>query len=236
MMHVYWLGDGVAYLLQMAIDSVYRQRGVYGGGCDRFPTLFDVRDWLKAYKAKGREAQWMDSTRRVIETLCFGQIGKVVNTGSNEEFRQLLSSPAVLELDALSNADKTFLIESVLLWLHQFRMAEPARETFKHAIVIEEAHHFLLKRKESKETIVDVILREIRELGEAIIFLDQHPSLISTPSLGNSYCTIAMNLKHGNDTSAIGRAMLLSEEQRDCLGRLPWPHLLPFLRRQDELE
>jgi hypothetical protein len=97
MMHVYWLGDGVAYLLQMAIDSVYRQRGVYGGGCDRFPTLFDVRDWLKAYKAKGREAQWMDSTRRVIETLCFGQIGKVVNTGSNEEFRQLLSSPAVLQ-------------------------------------------------------------------------------------------------------------------------------------------
>jgi hypothetical protein len=57
--------------------------------------------------------------------------------------------------------------------------------------------------------------------GESIIFLDQHPSLISTPSLGNSYCTIAMNLKHGNDTSAIGRAMLLNEELRECLGRLP---------------
>lgn len=221
MMHVYWLGDGVAYLLQTAIDAVYRQADVYKGRPDAFPTLFEVRDWLRAYKTKGRESQWMDSTRRVIETLCFGQVGKVVNTDSNAGFEKLLSGQVVLELDSLSNADKTFLIESLLLWLHQMRMSEPERETFKHAIVIEEAHHVLLKRKESKETVMDVILREIRELGEAIIFLDQHPSLVSTPSLGNSYCTIAMNLKHGNDAASLTRAMLLSDEEKTCLGKLP---------------
>lgn len=64
--------------------------------------------------------------------------------------------------------------------------------------------------------------------------------MISTPSLGNSYCTIAMNLKHGNDTAALARAMGLSEEQRELVGRLPigealvklqgrWPR--PFLVR-----
>ena len=78
----------------------------------------------------------------------------------------------------------------------------------------------LLRRKESKEAVTDVILREIRELGEAIIFCDQHPSLISIPSLGNSYCTVAMNTKHGNDVAALGRAMLLSEDEREYLGKL----------------
>lgn len=162
LMHVYWLGDGVAFLLQRAIDEVYREFGVYAGDCRRYPTLFDVRDWLRAYKTRGRESQWMDSTRRVMETLCFGQIGKVVNAASNEEVRSLLSAPVVLELDALANADKTFLIESMMLWLHHLRLNQGERETFKHALLIEEAHHILLKRKESKETVVDIILREIR--------------------------------------------------------------------------
>jgi DNA-binding PadR family transcriptional regulator len=163
----------------------------------------------------------MDSTRRVIETLCYGQIGRVMGTSSNRQFENMLTSQAILELDALSNSDKTFLIEAILLWLHHKRMREPGRETFKHAVQIEEAHHVLLTRKEAKETVVDIILREIRELGEAIIFLDQHPSLVSIPSLGNSYCTIAMNLKHGNDVAALSRAMLLDVEEEDLLGRLP---------------
>jgi hypothetical protein len=221
LMHVYWLGEGVAYLLQTAMDETYRQRGIYDGSCRDYPTFLDIRDWLRAYKAKGREAQWMDSTRRVIETLCFGQVGKIVNTPSNTLFQQLLGGQVVLELDALANADKTFLIESILLWLHQLRLSEPVRERFKHAVLIEEAHHILLKRKESKESVMDVILREIRELGEAIIFFDQHPSLISIPSLGNSYCTVAMNLKHGNDTAALAKAMQLDDNMRESLGRLP---------------
>ena len=108
-----------------------------------------------------------------------------------------------------------------MLWIHHYRLQELERETFKHAIIIEEAHHILLRRKESKETVMDIILREIRELGEAIILIDQHPSLISIPSLGNTYCTIAMNLKHGRDINTIGEAMLLNDEQKEYLGKLP---------------
>ena len=103
----------------------------------------------------------------------------------------------VFEFDALTNADKIFFIESLILWIHHYRLQEETRETFKHAIIIEEAHHVLFRKKQSKESIMDILLREIRELGESIILIDQHPSLISIPSLGNTNCTIAMNLKHG---------------------------------------
>lgn len=71
-----------------------------------------------------------------------------------------------------------------------------------------------------EEAVTDVILREIRELGEAIILLDQHPSLISKPGVGNTYTTLAMNLKHRGDIAMTADSTLLDSEQRRCLGRL----------------
>jgi hypothetical protein len=220
MCHVYYLGEGVAYLLQKAIDAVYTHAGVYSGNPQAYPTLADVKAWLENYKAKGREGQWMDSTVRVIGTLCYGEIGKVLNVHNPVPLGELLESNAIFELDALTNADKTFFIESLMLWIHHYRLQDEHRETFKHAVIIEEAHHVLLKNKGSKETVMDVILREIRELGESIILIDQHPSLISIPSLGNTYCTIGMNLKHNRDISTLAEAMLIEEKEREYFGKL----------------
>jgi len=220
MCHVYWLGEGVAYLLQKAIDAVYSKAGIYQGDPQAYPTFADVKVYLENYKAKGREAQWMDSTIRVIGTLCYGEIGKVLNVKKPVGIDELLKMNVIFELDALTNSDKTFFIESLMLFIHHYRLQDEDRETFKHAILIEEAHHVLLKKKESKETVMDVILREIRELGESIILIDQHPSLISIPALGNTYCTIAMNLKHSRDISTIGEAMLIEQKEREYLGKL----------------
>lgn len=223
MCHSYFLGEGVAYLLQKAIDTVYTQFGVYEGKNRVHPTLKDVKDYLEGYKAKGRESAWMDSALRAVGVLCFGEVGKVLNQREDLQMEELLRKNAVLELDALTNSDKTFLIESLLLWIHHYRMAQGGREKFKHAILIEEAHHILLRKKQEimgEEAITDVILREIRELGEAIILLDQHPSLISKPALGNTYTTIAMNLKHRADISMISDSLLLDMDRTRYLGKL----------------
>jgi len=58
-------------------------------------------------------------------------------------------------------------------------------------------------------------------LGESVVLVDQHPSLISVPALGNTYTTIAMNLRHRSDVNAVGGAMLLEEEGKHLLGQLP---------------
>lgn len=221
--HAYYLGEGVAYLLQKAIDSVYQEFGVYNGNSGTYPTLDDVKNWLENYRAKGREAAWMDSAQRAVGVLCFGEVGNVLNHRTNFPIKELLNQNVILELDALTNSDKIFFIESLLLWIHHFRMAEGKREQFKHAIIIEEAHHVLLRRKQEamgEEAVTDVILREIRELGEAIILIDQHPSLISKPALGNTYCTIAMNLKHRSDIAMIADCMLLDAKRARYLGKL----------------
>jgi len=101
-------------------------------------------------------------------------------------------------------------------------MIERKRETFKHAILIEEAHHIFSGERRSLvggQSVMEITFREIREFGESLIILDQHPSQISLPALGNTYCTICMNLKHKSDINAIGQCLLLDKE-RDLLGTL----------------
>ena len=222
--HSYYLGEGVMFLLQEALHSVYTEFGVYDGQVREYPTLNDVLSWLDEHPVKGRKALWMDSTMRGVKSLCFGHMGGVVNTGVQPNLAALLERNVILELDALTNADKTFIVESLLLWVHHWRLTQPDRETFKHALIIEEAHHILLKSggaSRGGEAVTDTIIREIRELGEAIVLVDQHPSLISIPALGNTYTTVAMNVKHRSDVTALASAMLLEDEGRDLLGRLP---------------
>ena len=43
----YLLGDGVAFLLQEAMDSVYEKAGVYSGRIEKWPTFRDVLVFLK---------------------------------------------------------------------------------------------------------------------------------------------------------------------------------------------
>ena len=39
--------------------------------------------------------------------------------------------------------------------------------------------------------------------------------------MGNTYTTIALNVKHASDVNALGGAMLLGDEEKDFVGRLP---------------
>jgi len=223
MCHAYFLGEGVAFLLQKAIDRAYSDSGVYSGKAEEYPTFEDVLEILEGMKVKGRRAQWMDSTMRTLGVLCFGEFGKVLNVRKPYPLGSLLEENVILELDSLTNSDKTFFIESLLLWIHHYRLSEKYREVFKHAIFVEEAHHILLRKKQEvsgSEAITDIILREIRELGEAIVLIDQHPSLISMPALGNTYTTICFGLKHRADMSTISESLLLEREQVDFLGQL----------------
>ena len=93
---------------------------------------------------------------------------------------------------------------------------------------------------------MEITFREIREFGESLIILDQHPSQISLPALGNTYCTITMNLKHSKDVNTMSQCMLLSESKdKEILGSLDVGYAMvklqgrypkPFLIRIPEFE
>ena len=220
--HSYCLGNGVLYLLQRAVDSVYQKAGVYDGTVEKWPTFKDVLLEAQGMDTRGRESGWLSSTLRALSSLCFGDMDKLLNTSSNQSLDHILNTSVILELDALTQSDKVFFIQSLLLWTHHKRMTESTREQFKHAILIEEAHHILSDQRRSLvggQSVMEIIFREIREFGESLILLDQHPSKINLSALGNTYCTICMNLKHKTDINAVAQCLLLDTE-RQILGQL----------------
>ncbi len=224
--HAYMLGNGVIYMLQEAIDSAYREAGVYDGSVEKWPTFKDIYQRLKQKQSAGREAGWLSSALRAMASLCFGEMDRLVNQRSadSQNIQKLLARPAILELDALTQSDKVLFVSALLLWIHHFRMTESDREIFKHAIIIEEAHHILSNERRSLlggQSVMEITFREIREFGESLIILDQHPSQISMPALGNTYCTVCFNLKHKTDVNAISQAMFLKDQQKDVVGNLP---------------
>jgi len=246
--HAYMLGNGVLYLLQQSLDQVYQDAGVYDGTVSRWPTFQDLLAKARQINARGREAGWLSSTLRALASLCFGEMGDLVNQPGPTRPEDLMNEVAILELDALTQQDKVFFVSALLLYIHHLRMAEAERETFKHAILIEEAHHILSGERRSLvggQSVMEITFREIREFGESLILLDQHPSQISLPALGNTYCTICLNLKHSKDVSAMAQCMLLEGAEKDILGSLEVGQAVvklqgrvpkPFLIRMPEFE
>ena len=231
--HAYFVGEGVEFLLRKALDWVYRRCGYFDGAPTAVPNFQLVKSFIMKLSAGGRMSLWKASTIRVVEALCFPHgLGPVVNTEEPFNHQNFLSSPVVLELDVLADSDKVFLSEALILWLYEFRKLEGKRETFKHALVIEEGHHILSAKKEQTEgaeTIMETCLRQIREFGEAVIVIDQEPSKLSNSIKANTYTKITFNLGNGKDVLEIANAMGLNDEQRDCIKMLETGHAIVSL-------
>lgn len=211
--HAYFVGEGVEFLLREAIDWAYTKSGYYDGG--EAPNFYLVKHYLHKKRVQGRMGLWKASAMRVLESLCFPHgLGPVVNSAGFDE--KLLDSGVVLELDALSDSDKVFLVEALILWLYEYRKNEGKREEFKHALVIEEGHHVLSREKERAtgvETIMETSLRQIREFGEAVIVIDQEPTKLSNSIKANTYTKIVFNLGNGKDIEEITKSAGLTLEE-----------------------
>jgi len=217
--HAYMGGPGFESLFLKALDHCYSESGIYQGS-NTYPTFQDLKAYFESLRCTAREAQWLQSVMRTVNGLCFGEMNQVVNAPEPMAVISLLDQNTILELDAVSNADKTFLIETILLWLRHYRLSHPPKKKLENVLIIEEAHH-LLRQMPGEESLVETSLREMRSLGIGLVIVDQMPSLISKIGLANTFCTIALNVKTGADVHALSQAMLLSTDEKDILGQLP---------------
>jgi hypothetical protein len=220
--HAYCLGNGVLFLLQQAVDAVYEEAGVYDGTVQEWPAFKDVLTEARSMDTRGREAGWLSSTLRALSSLCFGGMGDLLNSSSNKSIDHVFDGNVILELDGLSQADKTFFVQACLLYLHHKKMAENVREHFDRCVLIEEAHHILSGQRTSltgAESVMDTTYREIREFGVSLVLLDQMPSKLSGFALANSYATICMSMSNRADINAMAQTLLL-DSSKDVLGTL----------------
>jgi DNA helicase HerA-like ATPase len=221
---VQYVGLGVASLLRKAIDYVYKSVGMYKSSpILRQPTLQEVLKYLQDYRPRGREISWMSSTIRSLEALCFGEMGKILNSQNPIDLKAILDMNVVFELDSLSNNNKVFFVESLLTYFHAYRLYQGGDEILKHVFIVEEAHRILKKsdyQASTHESILDIWVTEARQLGEGLVIIGQNPSIFPAIALGNTYTTICLNLKHSSDISTMSRVLLLKEDQKEMLGKL----------------
>ena len=236
--HAYWMLGGGRHVVLKALDAIYSAKS------PELPRIKDMKDWLERYRVSqksSRERNWIATAERPLESLCFRELGDVFDCDEGIMPSEFLKKGriTILELDPLSTNDKTFLIEIMLQWIRDARLISGEREKLMGVIALEEAHHVLNREKAKRlgmETVMDLIFREIRELGLGVIYVDQHPSLVSYPALGNTSTHIYMNLgldtKHSSDIlDASNMLGLKYEEEGDYLRRLPVGHAFILMRR-----
>lgn len=206
---------GVEYLLLKAIGDLQ----LVGPE----PVTFnDVRRYLDTYKPRSREGDWKASAANVLLRLTTGPIGRMFGSPTTTTLARILDKQIVLEVDSLgSQSDRAAFTKALLVWLFYHRLSEGRSTPSKHVLVIEEAHQCFQRRRDGEQSVPDLMLRQMRDLGQSIVLLDQNPSLLSVPALGNTATTICLNLKHANDLEAAGKALTLPRAEWEHIGRLP---------------
>jgi hypothetical protein len=227
--HAFFVAYGPEYFFRKGLNILYGQYGNYKGNKEH-PTFNDLEKLLRKEYVRGRELLWMNSVKRVLACLTSpGVLGKILNVRTHENISSLLNENVIFELDNLANLERIFLIEALLLWIYHYRKSEEKHSAFKHAIILEEAHHILSGKKEAalgEETIIETMIRMIREYGESIIVIDQEPSKLSKSILANTNCKISFNLGHGLDIKSISQSMNLEKEQEGYIDLLPVGHAI----------
>lgn len=218
----YFASFGVHKLLSETINELFRDFGVYEGS-GNYPTFHHIKQRLEDKESNvkgGRGSEWITSAIRIAHSLTFGSFGEVVNYRGNEliDVEELLNQQAIFELDSLNAAEKKFFAELILTYIYKL-MKKNYTNTggkFKYAILVDEAHNIFLKDRPNflKETITEMIYREIREYGISLICLDQHISKLSEVVAGNSACNIAFQQMLPQDIETIANLMQLRDNRQ----------------------
>lgn len=235
--HAFFVAHGVEFFFRKGIDQLYTKYKIYQNHqTEYYPTFEDLEKSLRKEFVRGREMLWMSSAKRVLASLTFsGLLGEILNIRQHPKISYLLEENVVFEMDNLATIEKIFLVESLLLWIYHFRKNQGKRNQFKHAIIIEEAHHILSGKKEyelGEEPITETVIRMIREFGESIIAIDQEPSKISNSILANTNTKICFNLGNGKDIDTITKALNLSKDERRCIDKLQVGHAIIKMKQR----
>lgn len=209
------LGDGSRSLMHKALAACY-DSGDHG------PSVAKVLAELEKLPVRERGHGWKISARRALESLELADLTGGDARTQEEMARSLLRRNTVLELDGLGQGAKKFLIPLLCLWVYYAKLGSPEREKLRLVIVLEEAHHVLHRgERRAKETVMEMLLRQLRELGVAVVIVDQHPHLMSSAALGNVFASICMNLKDPADANKAAGFSLVEDKDKRFFGMLP---------------
>ncbi len=234
------------YLLESALVRVYEDRGwdlvtgthPHGHEPLSYPTLSDLlRTIDTVVDEAGYHHEITSNLRAALRTrignLCVGAKGAMLDTRVELPFEELLSSPAVVELERMgSDQEKALIMGLIVTRLYELRrVAGPAEGGgLRHLLVVEEAHRLLRRVSERSseegnmahqavESFVN-LLAEVRAYGQGVLVVEQLPSKLAPDVAKHAALKLVHRLTPREDRDLVGDSMVLSDPQKQALAVL----------------
>lgn len=231
-------------LVEEALIRIYQDKGweltdkVQADERRLFPTLRDLYTMIvRVVEERGYKGETRDNIRAAaagrIGSLLAGSKGRMLGCQRSIPMELLFGGPVVLELDALNDDDKALVMMFLLTFLREYCKVNRPDGRLAHVTLIEEAHRVMenVPSMAGSEVAPDTraeavrffagLLAETRAYGEGILIAEQSPSKLAPDAVRNTNLKIAHMLLDSRDRDAIAGAMIMDEEQKAFLGKLP---------------
>ena len=208
------------YMMQF-MDRLYKKHG------EEYPTIQELYEAIDSTEERSRRyIEYQDVVKNRLATMLI-VLKDVVDCRNGFLFEELLNHPIVIELDGLRRDEANFMVEYLLAYIFAYRMANGHRGSLRHVIVFDEATRVFYKKREWRETTIELGLpfietvpQIIRDYSEGMLFALQEPSAASHSLLANSNVKIVGFLGEGSDINAITDSLDLSDEERSAITKL----------------
>lgn len=225
-----------------AIRTCYIQYGWkdYSMLGDEDVTLFGLHEFILVFKQLMENTSYSREVRGNIEsagllrlTNLIEQNNNIYDTVNTVPIEDLLTSPTVLELNSIDNAEQKSLIMALLLisTCIYTKHNQAGTGELKNVILIDEAHVLLGgapssnsdSAPDSQATTIKALqdmIAEIRSYGTSIIIADQEPSKVSREVVANTDIKVSFRLVQSIDKELIADSTNMDEDAQNNLSRL----------------
>jgi hypothetical protein len=226
--HANALLSGSKDFVMMQLHKLYELYGVFEGS-DAYPSMLEFQEILNKakYSLVTKDARYLETVRnRVNATLL--ALNNVFDCSDGLPVSELLKRNVIIELDGLMEDFQNFIIEILLVWIYNYRLAQGHRGELRHCIFFDEAKRVFDVTKERRIDaglpIIDILTDRAREFGEALIVADQEPTKLTDSIKANTLTKIMLSLGSGKDIEEMSRCMGLNVEQTSFSHKLGVGH------------
>lgn len=178
------------------------------------PTLTSLVRIIEAYPLRSAyDNETKVALLRRLVPLTQGQAGKALDGPSTSPIEELLDKVLCVELGHMRDLQTRSIFANILLkMVYENRLTRQGRT--EHIMLVEEARNVApARREEDPPSVGERMISELRKFGEAMIFVAQFPTQISSEIIKNSGLRIIHRLAWAEDLKLIGQSLNLTQEQ-----------------------
>jgi uncharacterized protein DUF87 len=248
------VGDEVLYgglgsrsIMKAAMERMRHKYPIPGSENDHFTMLElsrTVQQVSGEMRQQKRTGDWSATAQRIVQELASEPLGKVINVRRNRQERDMDNAKlTIFELDLFTRDQYTWWVIAYLVREYIKRLDTRNPDKLEKMIIFEEAARIF--NQPFQQPQFETILREIREKGIGICWLNQDASSVNHVAWSNTNNLIVMKQISQKDINQVGAAIAFEKTSErvyaarlgtgEAIVRLPDRHKFPFLVKTRDL-